>query len=58
MKHSVGLLPTLSLELILAPLDSRYSTTAAWPVLVATCRGVLSNCNVDIDIHTVTVTNM
>lgn len=39
-------LPTLSLELILTPQDSRYSTMSAWPVLVATCRGVLHNCNV------------
>lgn len=51
MKHTVELLPTLSLELILAPQERRYSTMAVWPVLVATCRGVLYNCNVDIDIH-------
>lgn len=45
----VELLHTLSLELILAPQDSRYSTMVVWPVLVATCRGVLYNCNADID---------
>lgn len=41
--NTVELLPTLSLQLILAPQDSRYSTIAVWPVLVATCRGVLYN---------------
>lgn len=43
---AVGPLPTLSLELILAPQDRRYSTMAVRPVLVATCRGVLYNCSV------------
>lgn len=51
MEHTLELLPTLSLELILAPQDSRYSTMAVWPVLVATCKGVLYNCSADIDIH-------
>lgn len=52
MKHRSGaeLPPTLSLELIKAPQDSRYSTMEVWPVLVATCRGVLCNCSTDNDI--------
>ena len=37
---------TLSLRLILAPQDSRNSTMVLWPVLVATCRGVLFSCSV------------
>ncbi len=49
--QTVELLPTRSLELILAPSDSRYSTIAVWPVLVATCRGVLYNCNMNITKH-------
>lgn len=49
--NTVDQLPTLSLELILAPQDSRYSTMLVWPVLVATCSGVLYNCSVDIDVH-------
>ena len=55
--QAVGLLPTLSLELILAPQDRRYSTMAVRPVLVATCRGVLYNCGVEgiwMQIHTQT----
>lgn len=48
--QTVTLLPTLSLELILAPPESRYSTMAIWPVLVATCKGVLYNCNLDMNI--------
>lgn len=44
-------LSTRSLELILAPEDNRYSTTEVWPVLVATCRGVLYNCGVDTSIN-------
>lgn len=47
LKLNTGeLIPTLSLELTLASQDSRYSTMVVWPVLVATCRGVLYNCNV------------
>lgn len=49
--QTAELLPTLSLELILTPQDSRYSTMSAWPVLVATCRRVLHNCNVYDCIH-------
>lgn len=48
MKATAELPPTLSLELILAPQDSRYSTIMVWPVLVATCRGVLCSCSTDI----------